>query len=93
MGGTAYEVVLQAGLPSAEGPLGLAEETVVPFETYGPLRLERVTQHRSEQAFDPARGITLHFTTPVRFEELRQALSFDPDVQTPPPASRRATRR
>ena len=82
-GGTAYEVVLRAGLPSAEGPLGLAEETVVPFETYGPLRLEGVTQHDSEGAFDPARGITLHFTTPVRFEELRQALSFDPDVQLP----------
>ena len=80
--GTAYELVLEAGLPSAEGPLG-AEETVVPFQTYGPLRLVRATQHNSEDRFDPARGITLHFTTPVRFGDLRQALAFEPDVRLP----------
>jgi hypothetical protein len=84
---TDYEVFLQAGLPSAQGPLGLAEPTVVPFRTYGPPQLTEVTQPRrydTRQPFDPERGVTLTFSTPVRFDSLRQAVSFAPSVEWPP---------
>ncbi len=86
---TDYEVYLQKGLPSAEGPLGMAEPTTVAFRTYGPLRLTDVTQPwryygEPDAAFDPERGVTLAFSTPVRFEALRQAVSFEPAVEWPP---------
>jgi len=82
-----HELTLETGLPSAEGPLGLAEPTVVPFRTYGPLRLTEVTQpqrYRTQEPFDPERGVTLTFSTPVRFGDLRQAVSFAPSVEWPP---------
>ena len=84
--GTGYEVVTEAGLPSAAGPLGMAEETVVPFRTYPALRLESITQHyiAPGQPIDPARGFTIHFTTPVRFGDLRAAIAFEPAIELPP---------
>ena len=84
---TDYEVFLQQGLPSAQGPLGLAEPTIVPFRTVGPLDLTEVTQPRrydTRAPFDPERGVTLTFSTPVRFDSLRQAVSFAPSVEWPP---------
>ena len=84
--GTGYEVVVAAGLPSAAGPLGMAEETVVPFRTYPALRLESITQHyiAPGQPINPARGFTMNFATPVRFGDLREALSFEPAIELPP---------
>ena len=84
--GTGYEIVAEAGLPSALGPLGMAEEVMIPFRTYPTLSLESVTQHYSApgQPINPARGFTMHFTTPVRFGDLREALSFEPAIELPP---------
>lgn len=88
--GRAFELTLEAGLPGLGGPLGLREATTVHFRTFGPLQLASVTQPRNwweEQKtgdFDPERGITLTFTTPVRFGDLRRALTFSPAVAWPP---------
>ncbi|GIV62223.1 MAG: hypothetical protein KatS3mg044_1089 [Rhodothermaceae bacterium] len=83
---TAYEVVLAAGLPSAAGPLGMAETTRLRFSTYGPLELREVsvTGQERDEAFDPARGLTLTFSNPVRFGDLRRALTITPAVEWPP---------
>ena len=86
---TTYELLLLPGLPSAEGPLGLQDTTLVRFRTYGPLRFTGVTQARTwrdrdRRDVDPGRGITLAFSTPVRFADLRRVVSFSPEIDLPP---------
>ncbi len=88
--GARYEVRLAEGLPSAGGPLGLRPADTLRFQTYPPPRLAEVTQPRSyyddpqATSFDPERGVTLVFSTPVRFESLRKAASFEPSIELPP---------
>lgn len=82
--GTAYAVVLAEGLPSAQGPLGTAEPVRLPFRTYPALGFEGVSQRYADnQQIAPQRGLTLSFTTPVRFEDVRQAVTFEPAVEWP----------
>lgn len=86
--GARYELRLLPGLPSAEGRLGMRDTAVVRFDTYGPLRLlearqERTWRDEGKPGVDPGRGVTLVFSTPVRFGDLRQALSFSPAVELP----------
>ncbi len=87
-GGTRYTLRLLPGLPSAIGPLGMAGTTEVTFSTYGDLALTEIDQQRSyyddRSGFDPQRSIRLRFTTPVRFEELRRAVSLSPAAALPP---------
>ncbi len=87
-GGTAYTLRLLPGLPSAVGPLGMADTTTVAFTTYGPLRLVRVDQDRpyydENPRLDPRRGVRLTFSTPVRFGDLRRAVRLDPVAALPP---------
>ncbi|ARA92796.1 hypothetical protein AWN76_006210 [Rhodothermaceae bacterium RA] len=87
--GTGYVLVVTPGLRGVEGPLPSEDEQTVGFRTYEPLRLVEVSQPRSwderdQEALAPDRGIALTFTTPVRFEALRQAVSFRPAVALPP---------
>ncbi len=84
--GTSYEIHLRAGLPAAGGPLGMAGDTVVRFTTYGPLVLEAVTSTGYDRRadIDPARGLVLTFSNPVRFGDLRHALTVTPPVVWPP---------
>lgn len=86
--GTRYALRLRAGLPGTEGDLGMADTTTVTFSTYGPLRFVEATQRRpwweeDQPGVDPERGVTLVFSTPVRFGDLRQALSFSPAAELP----------
>lgn len=86
--GQAYTLLLLPGLPSAAGPLGMADTTRIAFETYGPLRLVKATQPRAywedeSDLLNPERGLTLVFSTPVRFGDLRRALSFEPALTLP----------
>ncbi|WP_022836503.1 Ig-like domain-containing alpha-2-macroglobulin family protein [Salisaeta longa] len=85
--GASFVLRVEQGLPSAEGPLGTDEATTLNFETYGPLRLTEVDQPRYYRdrptRLDPNGSLTLSFSTPVRFEALRKALSFTPAVPWP----------
>jgi uncharacterized protein YfaS (alpha-2-macroglobulin family) len=88
-GGRSFEVEIRAGLPAREGPLGMDRDARVRFETYGPLTLVEVSRpgnwwEKQPEAFDPSRGITLTFSNPVRFGDLRRALSFVPEAAWPP---------
>lgn len=87
--GTSYELLLLPGLPAAAGRLGMADTTFVRFTTYDRLRLVEVGQphapwEEQPETFNPERGVTLTFTTPVRFRDLRNALSFTPALDLPP---------
>ena len=87
--GQSFEIEVRAGLPAREGPLGMKRDARVRFETYGPLTLVDVSRPRNwweerTEAFDPSRGITLTFSNPVRFGDLRRALSFVPGAAWPP---------
>lgn len=87
---TSYQLELQQGLPSAEGPLPMRENATIRFTTYGPLTLTAIDQpipdwqRRNDGAFDPQRGIQLTFSTPVAFEEVRRAFATQPAVDLPP---------
>lgn len=88
--GTAFALTLQPGLPGRGGPLGLQEAVAVRFRTFGPLAFTAVEQPRSwweeerkTSGFDPERSLTLTFSTPVRFGDLRRALTFSPAVAWP----------
>ena len=82
--GESYTVTLKEGLPSRDYTLGLGAERTVRFRVRPELELTGLDQPRrwDENApFAPDRGITLEFSTPVRFGDLREALSFEPEVE------------
>ena len=88
--GTEYTLTAAAGLPTTAGPLGTADTTRIQFRTYPEFRLEALDQSSSwqypddEGRFAPDQGLTLLFSTPVRFGDLREALSMDPAIEWPP---------
>ena len=62
----------------------MTDRRLIAFHTYGELALQEVVQrHSADGLIDPSRGITLRFTTPVRFGDLRRAVSFTPPVELP----------
>lgn len=81
--GTSYTFTLKENLPSAGYELGLGEDRTVQFRVRPTLKLKGVDQPRryDDAPFAPDRGLTLTFSTPVRFGDLREALSFEPSVQ------------
>ena len=83
--GESCTLVLEAGFPTPAGPLGMAEDAEIRFRVRPPLQLQRVDQpgYRRDPRLDPSRGVQLQFSTPVRFGDLREALTFDPDVTWP----------
>lgn len=89
--GTRYAVTVRSGLPSAVGPLGTADTTVVRFQTYGDLALESVrspTEYEGEvddsDPINPSRALALTFSNPVRFRDIRRAVSLSPAAPLPP---------
>ena len=87
--GVTYTLTAAAGLPTTAGPLGLADTARVQFRTYPPLALENVGQSTYRYPddagrFAPDQGLTLRFSTPVRFGALREALSMEPAIEWPP---------
>lgn len=84
---TGYELHLDAGVPGVRGELGSAQAIDIKFSTYAPLRLESIGQEgyrtMRQRPFYPASGVRLYFSTPVKFEDLRQAISFEPKVDWP----------
>ncbi len=86
--GQSYEIAVRYDLPSARGPLGAANDAFVSFTTYRPLALDRIAQSASyyeeiTDNFDPSQGITLYFSTPVAFKDLREALTMNPALPMP----------
>ncbi len=91
--GDSVRIVLREGLPGRGGPLGSAEERRVAFRVRPAAAFEGVAQRRGYEddlkapgPFDPERGITLRFATPVRFGAVRQALRLSPAAAFPPGA-------
>ena len=83
--GKSYEAVLEPGLPTPAGPLGLAERTAISFRVHPDPAWTALDQpgYRPDDRFSPGRGLELSFATPVRFDSLRQALSADPALDWP----------
>ena len=93
--GTRYAVTIGAGLPSAAGPLGTADTTLVRFQTYGDLALLAVRtpseyddgvdlDRQADRPLDPSRALELRFTNPVRFQDVRRAVTLSPAAALPP---------
>ena len=82
--GTRYRIVLEAGLPTTAGPLGMASDQVVSFSTYGEPRLTKLVQDANwrtrEADFRPNKPITFLFSNPVSREALLRSLTFEPAV-------------
>ncbi|MEM8484163.1 MAG: Ig-like domain-containing protein [Bacteroidota bacterium] len=86
--GQGYEIAIRYDLPSARGPLGAAQDAFVTFRTYRPLTLDRIAQSASyyeeiTNNFDPAQGITLYFSTPVAFKQVRESMTMNPALPLP----------
>lgn len=88
--GRTYQVVLAKGLRGKEGGLGMEAEHTVSFTTFPDLALLGASQNTyydeassDSRVFDPARGISLNFSSPVKFGTLRKALTFSPAVRWP----------
>ena len=81
--GESYTVTLNEGLPSVGYELGLGADRTVRFRVRPEPELTGVDQPRryGDQAFAPGRSITVSFSTPVRFGDLREALSFEPEAE------------
>ncbi|WP_176521577.1 Ig-like domain-containing alpha-2-macroglobulin family protein [Longimonas halophila] len=87
--GTEYTLTAAAGLPTTAGPLGTADTTRIQFRTYPPLALQALDQSSwqypdDQGRFAPDQGLTLLFSTPVRFGDLRAAFSMEPAIEWPP---------
>ncbi len=74
---------VKEGMPSDGYELGLGEEQGIQFRVRPTPELTEIDQPQryGDQPFAPDREITLSFSTPVRFGELREALSFEPSVE------------
>ncbi|MEZ4700818.1 MAG: Ig-like domain-containing protein [Rhodothermales bacterium] len=86
--GVTYVVSIDAGLAGAQGHLGSAERAEIVFTTYPELAFVQVSQEDEyyntiTTNMDPAQGVTLQFTTEVRFGDLRRALTIQPALDLP----------
>lgn len=83
-------VTLARGLRGTGGPLGTDEPQTVAFRVYPEAAFEtafQVADYDTVRAgaapFDPERAVRLRFATPVRFGDLRAALSVAPQTALP----------
>ncbi|GAB5521478.1 MAG: alpha-2-macroglobulin family protein [Rhodothermales bacterium] len=86
--GTSYVLELAETLPSLDGLLLAGETTPLTFTTHADFRLEELSQpyNYAENALDrvnPAQSLTLRFSTPVAFEQVRTGLTLTPAVEPP----------
>ena len=83
--GETIQLVLNAGLPSTVGSLGLADAETLSVRVHPALEFSRLAQPGTapDAAFAPGQGLEVEFSTPVRFETVRTAVSFEPAVDWP----------
>ena len=87
--GKAYVLTIAKGIKGKSGNLGMEADRNISFTVWPELGFTGVSQGYSyedvnTQAFDPAAGIDLNFSTPVRFSELRKAITISPSVAWTP---------
>jgi len=88
--GADHTVILKQGLPARGHELGMAEEREIAFRVRPSPEITDLDQPgRHGDDFYPDRGVQLEFSTPVRFGDLRKALSFEPGVELLPGAEAR----
>ena len=74
------------GLPTSAGPLTMAEPQEIRFRVRPELEIVDIGQsgYRPRGArLEPGKGLRLTFSTPVRFGDLRRAITIDPSVEWP----------
>jgi uncharacterized protein YfaS (alpha-2-macroglobulin family) len=76
----AYVLDVKEGLPSGEGPLGMAEAESIRFETYKTFAWIGLG---NEGDLPPHEALRLQFTNPVSYKELIAKLRFEPPVEIP----------
>ncbi len=87
--GATYHLVAGAGLKGRGGPLPSEAPDTTTFRVAPALAFEGLAQsegygeERTASPFDPERGLTLRFATPVRAGDVRRALRFTPAVAWP----------
>jgi len=79
----AYALKLGAGLPAAEGNLGLLEERVINFEPWYTFRVKEKPQNACLPGY-----FSLGFSNPVKYSELYKQMSVDPSTTMPSPGDR-----
>jgi len=82
--GASHAVTVKKGLRSRGHELGLKTRQTVNFCAYPRPDLVELGQPDTSadaKLFDPGRDVTLTFSTPVRVESLRNALSVEPSVE------------
>jgi len=79
--GTAYSLILRAGLPGATGILGMERDTSIEFTTYNEFRFEGLLGDTGKLA--PETPLEFRFSNPVRISDLVRHLRFTPDVKIP----------
>ncbi len=75
-----YTVDLKEGLPSQEGPLGLAEPEAFRFETYKTFAWLGLG---NDGDIPPNEPLRLQFTNPVGYKELVGKVRFEPELKIP----------
>ncbi|MBN2205851.1 MAG: hypothetical protein JW742_00465, partial [Candidatus Aminicenantes bacterium] len=75
-----YTVEIRQGLPSKEGPLGMAEASAFRFETYKTFAWAGLG---NEAEIEPNDALRLQFTNPVSYKDLVAKIRFEPPVSIP----------
>ncbi|MEZ4227395.1 MAG: MG2 domain-containing protein [Polyangiaceae bacterium] len=80
---SSFELRLAAGWKGQEGPLTQKEARSVRFETYGPLRVERIScdQDTPHRKCAPGGSLGLGLSNPVRYRDVKRLLSVAPAVK------------
>ncbi|MFH2201978.1 MAG: MG2 domain-containing protein [Elusimicrobiota bacterium] len=73
-----YSLILRAGLPAAEGFLGLIEDRHLQFKSYNHFRVLGI-----QGIVHPEEGLPITFSNPVQGKLLAETLSVDPSLQMP----------
>ena len=78
-----FQLKIASGWKGQEGPLPQTKERRVVFETYGPLRVERVScdQDTPNRRCAPGGSLGVSFTNPVRFKDVKRMLRVTPGLK------------
>jgi alpha-2-macroglobulin len=87
--GTTYRLIARRGLRGTGGPLPSERDDTTTFRVHPEAAFRGLAQSRpydeplTTGPFDPERGLTLRFATPVRMGNVRRAVRFAPAVAWP----------
>ncbi len=79
--GATITVELKAGLPGADGPLGMSNDESFYFTTYNDFTFDRMDDMEGHR---PDESIRLTFSNPVWLKDLARHIEFEPRVTIPP---------